>query len=200
MPSKEHWDSIYESKDDEDLSWTQREPFMSLQLVGEACPSGRVIDVGGGRSILAERLLQRGYSVTVLDISELALTRTRARLGITESEITWIVADISSAPGLGTFDVWHDRAVFHFLTAPTDRAAYRRSLMKAVPVGGHAVIGTFALDGPPKCSGLDVQRYDARALTAELGPHFSLLKSEPETHITPWGKPQSFQYSLFEHV
>lgn len=200
MPSKEHWDSIYESKDDEDLSWTQREPFMSLQLVGQACPSGRVIDVGGGRSILAERLLQRGYSVTVLDISELALTRTRARLGITESEITWIVADISSAPGLGTFDVWHDRAVFHFLTAPTGRAAYRRSLMKAVPAGGHAVIGTFALDGPLKCSGLDVQRYDAQALAAELGPHFSLLKSEPETHITPWGKPQSFQYSLFERV
>ena len=200
MNSREHWNSIYLSKTDEEMSWTQPEPLISLELIVEACSSGRVIDVGGGTSLLAERLLDRGYSVAVLDISEAAIERDRKRLGAKAGQIQWITADVTAGPGLETFDVWHDRAVFHFLTAISDRAAYRSLLMKSVSVGGHAVIGSFALDGPEKCSGLEVQRYDGPTLAAELGPQFSLLRSESEIHVTPWGKQQPFQFSLFKRV
>jgi 2-polyprenyl-3-methyl-5-hydroxy-6-metoxy-1,4-benzoquinol methylase len=200
MKSKEHWESVYTTKGDEALSWTQPEPGTSLALVSEACPAGRVIDVGGGASVLAERLLDRGYSVAVLDIAERALERARQRLGARASQIRWIVADVTAAPDLGTFDVWHDRAVFHFLTDAADRAAYAALLTRTVPVGGHAVIATFALDGPQKCSGLAVRRYDGAMLAAELGAGFELLRSVPEIHVTPWGQPQSFQYSLFRRV
>jgi len=200
MNRKEHWDSIYRSKGDEDLSWTQPEPLMSVRLIREACPAGRVVDVGGGASVLSEWLLDRGYAVTVLDVSEAALERARKRLGPKAGQIHWIATDITVRPGLETFDVWHDRAVFHFLTVPADRAAYRDLLLQSVPPGGHAVIGTFALDGPEKCSGLEVRKYDGPLLAAELGPQFALLKSEPEVHVTPWGKPQSFQYSLFRRL
>jgi SAM-dependent methyltransferase len=200
MNGKEHWDSIYQSKVEEEMSWTQPEPLMSLKLIGEVCSSGRVIDVGGGTSLLAERLLDRGYKVAVLDISEAAIERNRKRLGAKASQIQWITADVTAGLGLETFDVWHDRAVFHFLTAPGDRAAYRRLLTQSVSVGGHAVIGSFALDGPEKCSGLEVRRYDGPKLALELGPQFSLLKSASEIHVTPWGKQQSFQFSLFKRV
>lgn len=200
MTAQEHWESVYASKGDRDLSWTQPEPRMSLSLIGEVCPAGRVIDVGGGASVLAERLLDRGYSVTVLDISQTAIDRSRNRLGARASQIHWIVADVTVNPELGSFDVWHDRAVFHFLTAPADRTAYTALLARTIAVGGHAVIATFALDGPEKCSGLEVRRYDGQTLAAELGPRFHLLRSVPELHSTPWGGRQSFQYSLFKRV
>ncbi len=145
-----------------------------------------------GASVLPELLSDRGYAVTLLDISEAALERARKRLDPKAGQIHWIAADIASGQGLETFDVWHDRAVFHFLTAPADRAAYRILLVQSVPPGGHAVIGTFALDGPEKCSGLEARRYDGPLLAVELGPQFAILKSEPEIHVTPWGKPQSF--------
>jgi SAM-dependent methyltransferase len=195
-----HWDSVYASKSDAELSWTQAEPATSLALIEEVCPSGRVIDVGGGTSLLAERLLDRGYAVTVLDISEAAIERARQRLGDRATHARWMVADVTAGPDMGTFDVWHDRAVFHFLTASGDRAAYRALLARTVLVGGHAAIATFALDGPERCSGLEVRRYDGPALAAELGPRFHLIKSVPELHRTPWNAAQSFQYSLFERV
>jgi SAM-dependent methyltransferase len=195
-----HWESVYGSKGDAEMSWTQAEPATSLALIAGACSSGRVIDVGGGTSLLAARLLDRGYAVTVLDISPAAIDRARQRLGGRVNEVGWTVADVTANPDLGTFDVWHDRAVFHFLTAAQDRAAYAALLARTVPLGGHAVIATFALDGPEKCSGLDVRRYDSGTLAAELGPRFRLLKSVPELHRTPWDAPQSFQYSLFERV
>jgi len=110
------------------------------------------------------------------------------------------VADVAENPQLGSFDVWHDRAVFHFLTASADRAAYTALLARTVPVGGHLIIATFALDGPEKCSGLEVRRYDGQKLSSELGPRFDLLRSVPELHLTPWGGRQSFQYSLFKRV
>jgi hypothetical protein len=200
MIRQEHWDSIYQSKCEAEMSWTQSEPLISLKLIGEVCPSGRVIDVGGGMSPLAERLLDLGYQVSVLDISSEALQRSRGQLGPKADGIQWIHADVTRAPSLGTFDLWHDRAVFHFLTSADDRAAYRSLLLKSLPVGGHAVIASFALDGPEKCSGLAVQRYDGPLLAAELGSEFALLKTEPEVHMTPWGKPQSFQFSLFKHI
>jgi 2-polyprenyl-3-methyl-5-hydroxy-6-metoxy-1,4-benzoquinol methylase len=200
MRAEAYWESVYASKGDRDLSWTQPEPLRSLALIGEVCLTGRVIDVGGGASLLAERLVERGYSVTVLDISKTAIDRARNRLGDRKSQIQWIVADVTENPQLGSFDVWHDRAVFHFLTATADRAAYKALLARTVPVGGHAVIATFALDGPEKCSGLEVHRYDRQTLGAELGTQFNLLKSAPEMHVTPWGAEQSFQYSLFRRV
>ncbi|HOV77532.1 MAG TPA: class I SAM-dependent methyltransferase, partial [Sedimentisphaerales bacterium] len=148
MDRKEHWESIYLTKADAEMSWTQPDPRSSLALIREACPSGSVIDVGGGTSVLVDRPLDAGYAVVVLDISEAALVRARDRLGTRAGEVRWIVADVTVVPDLGPFDVWHDRAVFHFLTDPTDRAAYVSMLSRAVPVGGHVVIATFALDGP----------------------------------------------------
>ena len=195
-----HWENVYTTKRDEELSWTQAEPATSLSLIAEACSADSVIDVGGGTSLLAEKLLDQGYAVTVLDISQAAINRARRRLGDRATQIDWVVGDVTSDPHLGTFDVWHDRAVFHFLTRLDERATYAELLARTVAAGGHAVIATFALDGPEKCSGLEVLRYDGGALAAELGPRFRLLKSVPELHRTPWNAEQSFQYSLFKRV
>jgi SAM-dependent methyltransferase len=198
MTPREHWESVYASKGDADVSWTQPDPRLSLSLIREVCPQGRVIDVGGGTSVLAQRLLDAGgFAVAVLDISGAALARSRERLGERADAVRWIVADVTAPADLGQFDVWHDRAVFHFLTGPAQRAAYVALLTRTVPVGGHAVIATFAPDGPEQCSGLEVRRYDGAALAAELGGRFRRLKTVPQTHRTPWGKPQSFQYSVF---
>jgi len=195
---REHWESVYASKADAELSWTQADPATSLALIREVSPAGRVIDIGGGTSTLARRLLENGYSVAVLDISEAAIARAREQFGNLAGRVQWIAADVTANPNFGTFDVWHDRAVFHFLTAPADRAAYVKVLTRTVPAGGHAVIATFSLEGPEKCSGLAVRRYSGVTLAAELGKAWSLLKSVPETHLTPWGKPQAFQYSVFK--
>jgi SAM-dependent methyltransferase len=197
--SKQHWEFIYASKGDAELSWTQPDPALSLSLIGEVCRAagGSVIDIGGGASPLAARLLDHGYSVAVLDISETALEHARHHLGPRAEQIRWITADVTKCPDLGRFDVWHDRAVFHFLTDAAGRASYVDLLSRTVPPGGHAVIATFALDGPEKCSGLPVCRYDGRSLADELGSGFRLLKTVAERHRTPWGAPQSFQYSVF---
>jgi len=200
MNTQAYWEAVYASKADRELSWTQPEPRLSLSLIGEVCPTGRVIDVGGGASVLASELLDLGYSVTVLDISRMALDRARNRLGARANKIHWMVADVTANPDLGSFDVWHDRAVFHFLIGLAERAAYTALLTRTVPVGGHAVIATFALDGPERCSGLETRRYDGKTLAAELGPPFELLKSVPEIHMTPGGGRQSFQYALFRRV
>ena len=197
--SKQHWESIYASKSDAELSWTQPDPALSLSLIGEVCPAGgSVIDIGGGSSGLAARLLDRGYSVAVLDISETALAHARQRLGPRAERVGWIAADVTARPTLGTFDVWHDRAVFHFLTDAADRASYVDLLRQTVPAGGHVLIATFALDGPEKCSGLPVCRYNGRSLAAALGRGFEFVKAVPEIHHTPWGASQSFQHSVFK--
>jgi SAM-dependent methyltransferase len=210
MGTAGHWDSVYGSKGDAEVSWTEAEPARSLALIAEACPSrprgagsdavrrARVIDVGGGTSRLAERLLDVGYAVTVLDVSAAALARAREYLGAREDDVQWVVADVTCNPHLdGTFDVWHDRAVFHFLTDPADRAAYAALLARSLAPGGHAIIATFAPEGPERCSGLPVRRYDGPALAAEFaGVGFMLVKTVPHVHVTPWGKPQAFQYSV----
>ena len=128
-----HWENVYSSKSDAELSWTQAEPATSLALIAESCLAGRVIDVGGGTSLLAERLLDRGYAVTVLDISQAAIDRARQRLGTCASKVDWIVADVTAGPDLGTFDVWHDRAVFHFLTATRIARLTRRCSRRLYP-------------------------------------------------------------------
>lgn len=173
---------------------------MSLSLITEFAPSGSVIDVGGGASPLAGRLLEADHAVAVLDLSRAAIDRARQRLGKEAERIRWIVGDVTTIGSVGKFDVWHDRAAFHFLTARPDREHYIRLLSETIPADGHAIIATFAPDGPSQCSGLDVARYDGQSLLRELGNSFRLLKSVPETHVTPWGKPQSFQYAVFSRV
>ncbi len=200
MNSKEHWEIIYESKGDPEVSWTQSEPEPSLSLIREVAHKGRIIDVGGGTSVLVDRLLALNYSVTALDISKAAIARAQVRLGECSSLVRWIVADVTTNLNLDTVDVWHDRAVFHFLTNLTDRAAYVGLMSRTVISGGYIILATFALDGPEKCSGLPVQRYDGSSLAAELGEGFSRIKTVPAIHKTPSGHPQSFQYSIFRKL
>jgi SAM-dependent methyltransferase len=192
------WDQVYSKKRDDELSWSQKEPRLSLALISEAYPApARVLDVGGGTSPLAGRLLDAGYIVTVLDVSAAALTRAREHLGERNAAVQLVRADVTANPEIGEQDVWHDRAVFHFLTEPANRRAYTELLARTLRHGGHAIIATFALDGPERCSGLSVQRYDARSLATELGNTFALVRSATEIHTTPQGKPQPFIYGLF---
>lgn len=191
-----HWDGAYTGKQDTEVSWFQEQPGMSLELIRHcALPAGAsVIDVGGGASRLVDVLVDDGLAVTVLDLSAAALEKARARLGGRAAAVEWVVADITAWMPAAPFDLWHDRAVFHFLTEPADRAAYRERLAAALRPGGQAVIGTFALDGPERCSGLPVMRYGPEELTAELGPSFRLVEAVRESHVTPAGKTQSFQF------
>ena len=176
MSSQDHWQKIYESKQDAQLSWTQPEPRLSMDLIRSVCPAGRVIDVGGGASVLAGRLVTAGHSVAVLDISSAALARARETLASRATDVRWIVEDVTSPIALESYDVWHDRAVFHFLTEAADRAAYIALLSRTIATGGHAIIATFSLHGPEKCSGLPIRRYDSDMLAAEVGSGFRLLR------------------------
>jgi SAM-dependent methyltransferase len=197
---KDHWEAVYSTKAETGVSWYQDEPRLSLELIGAVAPpeGGRIIDVGGGASVLVDRLLGFPFGeFAVLDISEVALAKARARLGERAERVRWVVADVTEGPELGTFDIWHDRAVFHFLTDPDDRKSYVELAWKTVAEGGHLVIATFADDGPKRCSDLDVCRYDARSLASELGEGFSLMREARETHSTPWGSSQPFFYGVF---
>jgi SAM-dependent methyltransferase len=198
---KAHWESVYASKGDANVSWYQREPGLSLELIRSVAPErqGRIIDVGGGASVLVDHLLELPFSkIAVLDISETALSLARSRLGERASRVEWIVADVVTAHSMGTFDLWHDRAVFHFLADPADRRNYVNLARQTVPEGGHLIIATFADDGPKRCSDLDVCRYNPETLGAELGEAFQLVREAREAHMTPWGAPQSFFYGVFE--
>jgi len=202
MERTAHWDHVYANKPDTGVSWFQPEPTPSLEWVADALPGGgRVIDVGAGASLLADRLLSRGgCDVTVLDVSAAALAVSRSRLGGEADRVRWVVADITRAGDLGVFDLWHDRAVFHFLSDAADRRAYADLARRSVRPGGHLLVATFAPDGPTRCSDLDVRRYDAAALAAELGDGFEPARDGRHVHTTPWGKPQSFTYALFRRT
>jgi SAM-dependent methyltransferase len=196
--TKRHWETVYTTKGERDVSWFEALPDVSLQMIQEAGVTAEscVLDVGGGDSRLIDALIARGLTcLAVLDVSAVALQRARARLGEDASSVEWIEADIVSSWSLKPMDVWHDRAVFHFLTVPEDRASYRTHLRHTLKVGGTAIIATFALDGPDHCSGLPVARYSPDSLVRELGEDFELIESRPHTHHTPWGLAQSFQYS-----
>jgi len=201
MDSRAHWESVYQAKRADEVSWFQRVPARSLDLIQHLAPdrSSRIIDVGGGASTLADALLATGYdALTVLDIAESALAQARARLGEEEARIRWIAGDVRTiALPEAAFDIWHDRAVFHFLTDPGDRAAYVAQVLKAVRSGGHVVVATFAEDGPAKCSGLPVMRYSAGALRREFGDAFDLIDVASELHTTPSRHSQSFVYCAF---
>jgi ubiquinone/menaquinone biosynthesis C-methylase UbiE len=196
-----HWSQIYTSKRENEVSWFQENPAPSLELIAEAgvAPLSAVVDVGGGASRLVDALLEKGFrDITVLDISEAALAAAKARLGERGQSIRWVVADVTEwRPEAAAFDLWHDRAAFHFLTEAGDRTAYVARMTRAVKPGGHAIIATFALDGPERCSGLPVQRYDGRSVGEAIGDRFELIRTRPEVHVTPWGAKQSFQFSLF---
>ncbi len=194
-----HWQNVYLSKGDQEVSWWQDSPEPSLGLIERFAPrlDARIVDIGGGASRLVDALREKGFAaVTVLDISAAALQRTKARLGPDAASVQWVVADVTTWRPKEAFDVWHDRAAFHFLVEARDREAYLDSLRRGVKPGGHAIIGTFALDGPEKCSGLPVKRYDPAALSRTVGDAFELIDQCAHRHATPWGAVQSFQFSV----
>lgn len=198
---EDHWNSVYLERPPERLSWHQDSPQPSLDALARvdigSCRS--VIDIGGGISSLVDALLDRGWQdVSVLDISAAAITAAQTRLGTRASSVQWHIANIAQWQPARTYAVWHDRAVFHFLTEASQRAAYRDALTKGLAPGGMLIIATFAPDGPEKCSGLPVQRYDADTLSREFGADFKLLESWQANHATPWGDGQSFQWCVFQ--
>lgn len=198
MTTKGHWENVYQTKAVDEVSWYRPHLETSLTLIEQATPGtgSAVIDVGGGEATLVDDLVERGYSdVTVLDISQGAIDVAKGRVGCAGASVHWIAGDITAVElEAARYDVWHDRAVFHFLTSPDDRAAYVRQVARSVRIGGHVIIATFGLDGPEKCSGLDVVRYNAESLHGEFGRKFRLLDSITELHETPWGAPQQFMY------
>lgn len=200
---RDHWEKIYDTKEDNELSWSQENPETSMTLIGRAglVPNAAVVDIGAGKSRLVKFLLAAGYgNLTVLDVAGTALARMRDRLGSAATSVKWVEADITRWQPSGAFDLWHDRAVFHFLTKAEDRKAYCACLEEGLKPGGTAIIGTFALDGPSRCSGLPVVRYSPETLAAELGNDFKLLDSIEEEHRTPAGIIQKFQFSRFRYL
>lgn len=195
-----HWESVYTKKGENEVSWFQEIPAPSLELIAEvgATTDSAIIDIGGGASRLVESLVAQGFrAVTVLDLSEAALKAAQARLGDRAALVRWLVADVTSWEPPQQYDVWHDRAAFHFLTDEQDRVAYVDRLKRSLKVGGHAIIATFAMNGPEKCSGLPVVRYDSAGLGQVLGTGFHLLRTRQHDHATPWGSQQAFQFSVF---
>lgn len=200
MNLKEQWEAIYRSKRAAELSWYQAEAALSFRLIQEFVPSrdSPIIDVGGGASVLVSQLSDAGYTnLTVLDLSGNAITAARAMLGSEGQSIRWIEADILTAElPRGGFAFWHDRAVFHFLTQPSDRECYVAQAMRAVPGGGYMLVASFAEDGPTRCSGLEVMRYSPATLHAQFGEGFTFERAEREKHYTPGGAVQAFTYCL----
>lgn len=196
----QHWDTTYANKPETGVSWFQSDPALSFRWITEAAPdhSAKIIDVGGGASRLADRLVTDGYSdLTVLDISSIALSRTCERIGSAADDVQWITADVTAWTPAQTWDVWHGRAVFHFLTENSAQDAYIAALRKGTTEGSAVIMASFAPTGPEKCSGLPVQRYDAQSLAARLGPDFQLYADAAERHSTPFGTTQDFIYAAF---
>jgi 2-polyprenyl-3-methyl-5-hydroxy-6-metoxy-1,4-benzoquinol methylase len=198
-----HWENVYATKDEHTVSWFQERSDISLDLIRATGvkTSASIIDIGGGASRLVDALIDEGFeAITVLDLSEKALTTSKARLGARGAHVQWVVADITTWEPPQSYDVWHDRAALHFLTDPKDRAAYAERVSSAVRPGGHVIIGTFALDGSERCSGLPIVRYDAASLGKILGPSFELIESKRHEHHTPAGAIQKFQFSRFRRL
>jgi SAM-dependent methyltransferase len=200
MTVKQHWDTVYATKGERDISWFEASPVVSLELIEATGLADQtcVLDVGGGESRLVDALLARGVTcIAVLDVAREALVRAQARLGDKAREVAWLEADVTAVWSWKEVDIWHDRAVFHFLTERADRDSYKARLAERLKPGGSAILATFAPDGPEKCSGLPVVRYSPETLGSELGDGFVLVDSRRHTHMTPWGTTQAFQYSRF---
>lgn len=203
MRTEEHWDKVYRTKQSTAVSWYQPSPLPSLKVLDLFATDKALslIDVGGGASNLADALLARGWSdITVLDIAAPALRVAQERLGEEAERVRWEVADITNYQPLRTYDVWHDRAVFHFLTSLGERQSYKRALAGGTTAGSLVVMSTFALDGPERCSGLVVQRYSADSLSQELGSDFKMLEAWHEEHTTPDGNEQAFNWCVFKRT
>ena len=198
---QEHWEKVYAQRTPPEVSWYQAHPSISYELIvlTGIGPSRKIIDVGGGASVLVDKLLDNGYKdVTVLDISSKAIDYAKERLGQRAEQVTWVISDITEFEPPRPYDLWHDRAVFHFLTDPNDRQNDVEAMKKALKPGGHAVISAFSLQGPPKCSGLHVERYNAEKMRRALGEGFEVVKSIAETHTTPSKIRQEFIYCYFK--
>lgn len=198
-----HWDQVWSTKAADAVSWFQAEAEPSLGAIVSLGlpPDAPILDAGGGASRLVDALIERGFAdLTVLDISDAALAVARERLGERATRVHWRAADITGWTPPPRYRVWHDRAVFHFLTEPEQRAGYRRALERGLAPGGYAIIATFAADGPERCSGLPVRRYDAAGLAAEIGPGFRLVRHWRQDHLTPGGAAQAFQWCVFERI
>lgn len=196
---REHWNSVYATKHKTEVSWFQHKPALSLALIGAHTPdkTAPIIDIGGGASSLTAELLRAGFSdLAVLDISAEALERAKENLDAEAANIEWIAADITGWKPPRQWHVWHDRAVFHFLTDHASQDAYIRALHEATVPGAIAIISGFAPDGPEKCSGLPVVRYDANSLSKRIGAGFELLAEKREAHATPGGSVQKFYYAV----
>jgi SAM-dependent methyltransferase len=201
--SIEHWQTVWTARAPGELSWHQERAATSVALVEVAGvrPDTAVIDVGGGDSPLAGELLGLGFTdVTVLDLSEAALTRGRERLGADAERVTWVAGDVLTVPRRARYGLWHDRAVFHFLTGEDDRGSYVETAAACVVPGGSLVVATFAIDGPERCSGLPVRRHDAASLADTFAPAFGAVEFRDETHVTPAGAEQRFVYGLFRRA
>ena len=197
---KAHWQQAYANKGEAGVSWFEDRPETSLRVIEDigGTSASSLIDVGGGASRLVDALLEANWrSIAVLDLSDVALDLARMRLGKVSERVQWIAADVTQWQPARTYDIWHDRAVFHFLIAEQDRTAYVQRLHAAVTLTGHAIIATFAPDGPERCSGLPVMRYDAETLAQVLAPSFGLVGTRPHVHMTPAGVAQPFQFSVF---
>jgi 2-polyprenyl-3-methyl-5-hydroxy-6-metoxy-1,4-benzoquinol methylase len=197
-----HWENVYTRKGESEVSWFQENPAPSLELIAEvaATPDAAIIDVGGGASRLVDNLIEKRFrNITVLDLSASALDAAQTRLGERSAKVHWIITDVTNWEPQQAYDIWHDRAAFHFLTEASHRAAYIERLGQALKIEGHAIIATFALDGPERCSGLPVVRYDAASLGQALGLGFMLIRTNRHEHATPWGSQQIFQFSVFRH-
>jgi SAM-dependent methyltransferase len=203
MNRQEHWNQVYQTKGTQDVSWYQSHPDLSLALIAASGVSkdAGIIDVGGGASTLVDVLLDDGFTrLAVLDLSGEALAHSRSRLGWRAGAVEWFETDVTSFDPPHRFGLWHDRAALHFLTAADDRREYVAALGRTLQPDGVAIISTFALDGPPKCSGLEVMRHDESSIQAELGAQFRLQETRCETHITPWQSEQRFIYFRFRRV
>jgi ubiquinone/menaquinone biosynthesis C-methylase UbiE len=197
---KKHWQNIYSEKSPLEVSWYQKEPKLSLEFIHESGvrKDEAIIDVGGGASVLVDYLYEENHTnLSVLDISGNALTRAQERLGDSAKNIDWFESDITEFNRPHQFSLWHDRAVFHFLTDELDRKKYVNILNKGLRSGGHLIIAAFAIGGPEKCSGLEIVQYDSSKLLAELGECFHLVEERGEIHITPGNKDQEFMYFHF---
>ncbi len=200
MSVREHWQKVYATSPSHQLSWYQPSPVRSLQLIRrlQLPRDARIIDVGGGVSTLVDALLADGYrNLAVLDIAEESLEQSRRRLEEASARVNWIAADITKFNPDEPWDLWHDRAVFHFLVDEAQRAGYRMAFDAGLRAGGHAVMATFGLAGPPQCSGLPVQRYDPAALRDALANDLELVSESDEVHLTPGGAKQQFLYCTF---
>src|SRR3989338_3629181 len=198
---KQHWENVYQSKKPGEVSWYQESPAVSLEFIAltRTSQKQKIIDVGGGASVLVGTLLEKGFQdITILDISAQAIQHAQERLRERAQKVDWIEADITQFEPSYQYDLWHDRAVFHFLTNPLDRKKYMEVMEKAIKPNGHVIIATFSLEGPPQCSGLNVERYNPEKLGNELGKFFHLIKSVEETHVTPWHTEQKFVYCYFK--